>query len=196
MNVLQHIEVDPMSAEAFTILRGQTIRIVDVAGGQPGDLVAFNLHDLSERFSQARTRVENRTCTVTTGHHLWTNTLPPRVMFTIIADTAGNHNLLYRPCCRYALETRFGVSRDGCQENLARALAPWGLSLLDIPDPLSVFFNVIVAADGTFSIGEQRSRPGDSIALRAEMDCLLAVSTCSVPREGKENSGFAVEVGT
>lgn len=194
MQVMQRIEVAPMSAEAFTVAEGQTLRIVDVAGGQPGDFVAFNRHDLAERFSQSRTRVENRTCTVTAGHQLWTNVLPPRVMFTITEDTAEGHDLLYTPCCRYALEARFGVSRDGCHENLARALGPWGLSLPDVPDPLNLFFNVTIAGDGRLTIGKHRSRPGDRVVLRAEMDCLVAVSTCSVPIEGKVSSGYTIEV--
>lgn len=190
----RQIDIPPMSARAFTVEQGETVRIVDVEGGQPGDLVAFNLHDLSEHFSQSRTRVENHTCSVTTGHRLWTNTLPPKIMFTITEDSAGDHDLLYTPCCRYALETRFKLSRDGCHEHLAKALAPWNISLQEIPDPLNLFFSVNVESDGTLSIGKHRSLPGDYIELRAEMDCLAAISTCSVPLEEKSNSGFTIEI--
>lgn len=195
MTEKRRIDIPAMSAVAFTVESGETIRICDTEGGQPGDLVAFNLHDLSERFSQSRTRVENRACRITTGHRLWTNALPPKVMFAITGDTAGNHDLLYTPCSRYALEKRFGVSRDGCQENLAKALAPWGISVSQIPDPLNLFFTVNVEADGTMSIGEHGSRAGDFVELRAEMDSLVAVSTCAVPAQGKANSGFTVQIG-
>ena len=195
MRIAKRIEVAPTSAEALAVLRGQTVRIVDVAGGQPGDLVAFNQHDLSERFSQARTRVEERACKVTTGNQLWTNTQPPRAMLTIVEDAAGGHDLLYTPCCRYALEKRFGVSGDGCLEHLAGALAPWGLTAGDVPDPLNLFFDVRVGPGGAISIGEHRSSTGDSIVLRAEMDCLLAVSTCSVPKQAGPSTGFVIEVG-
>ena len=106
---------------------GETVRIVDLEGKQPGDPVAFKTDDFAVKLSQARTRVENQRVAVTQGHALWTNTFPPEVMFTITEDTYGTHDLLYPPCCRYALEKRFGVSRDGCLEHLAKALEPWGV---------------------------------------------------------------------
>lgn len=194
MPKVEFLPVPPMAARAVALLRGQRLRVVDSAGGQPGDLVAFSLHDLSERFSQARTRVENRSCRLGIGGRLWSNLQPPRVMLTITADQSGQHDLLYTACCRYALEKRFGVSRDGCLENLTAALAPWGLGLRDVPDPLNLFFHVTVAPGGELTIGAHPSRPGDTIELRAEMDCLIAVSTCAVPQPGRSNSGFVLEV--
>jgi len=183
-----------MSAVAFTVAAGGRLRIEDCAGGQPGDLIAFNLHDLEETFGQARTRVEERNCRVTAGSRLWTSALPPRVMFTVLEETAGIHDLLYLPCCRYALETRFGVSRDGCHEQLARALAPWNIPSTRLPAPLNLFFTVLIEPSGRIGIGEQTSRPGDSITIRAEMDCLVAVAACSAPRVKGENTGYRVEI--
>lgn len=183
--------IAPASAQAFTIRAGQTLRVVDIAGGQAGDLVAFHLHDLEEAFSQARTRVENRAFRVTLGHALWTDAAWPRIMFTVVEDTGGGHDLLYTPCCRYALEQRFGVSRDGCLENLTRALRP--RLTRKVPDPLNLFFNVCADPAGPIRIGQPLSRPGSRIDLRAEMDCLVAVSTCAVPKD-TPNTGYEVEI--
>lgn len=188
------IDIPPTSAAAFTVTGNQTIRITDIQGGQPGDFVAWNADDLSEHFSQSRTRVENRSCTVTAGNSLWTNAIPPRIMFQITRDTAGNHDLLYTPCCRYALQKRFAISRSGCLENLAQALKPWKIAATDIPDPLNLFFNVNVAPDSRLSIGHHSSQAGDCMELRAEIDALVAISTCAVPIEGRPNSGFIVDV--
>jgi len=184
--------IPPMSAKALLVPHGHTLRITDIEGCQPGDLVAFNADDLSERFSQARTRVENRKVTATTGDALWSNAQPPKAMMTIAADTFGAHDLLYTPCCRYALEQRFGVSRPGCLEHLAEALAPWGIGLADVPDPLNLFFRVLVGPNGELRIGDAAWEPGDHIDLRAEIDCLVAVSTCSVPIAGRANTAFEV----
>ena len=49
-------------------------------------------------------------------------------------------------------------------------------------------------AAGEIKIGEQASKPGDHIDLRAEMDSLVAVSTCSVPLAGRPNSAFQVRI--
>lgn len=183
-----------MSAKTFIIRKEESMRIIDIEGEQAGDFIAFNANDFSEKFSQARTRIENHKFKVTEGDRLWTNTIPPKVMFTITKDTCGTHDLLYVPCCRYALALRFGVSRDGCHENLTRALEPWKIAEHEIPDPLNIFFNVEVDPVGEIKIGEQVSRPGDYIELRAEMDCVVSVSTCSAPLADKPNSAFQIKI--
>lgn len=188
------IEIAPRSAEAFEVRRGQSVRVIDVAGGQPGDFVAINPENLAERFSQSRTRVEEQATRVTAGHRLWTNTQPPRVMFTITADTCGRHDLLYSPCCRYALEKRFGCERDGCLEHLTAALAAWGIPPQDVPDPLSLFFCVERTTDGKIALGRHDSQAGAVIELRAEMDSVVAISTCSVPLPEKPSTGYRVEI--
>jgi len=183
-----------MSARAFIVRAGGTVRIVDLQGKQPGDLVAFKADDLAVKLSQTRTRVENHRVAVTQGHALWTNMFPPEVMLTIIRDTYGTHDLLYPPCCRYALEKRFGVSRDGCLEHLAKALKPWDVRPHEIPDPLNLFFHVSVDRAGDMEVSEPTSRPGASIELKAEMDCIVAISTCSVPWPEVKNSTYRVEI--
>lgn len=194
MNVCEELIVPPMSARAFTLRTGQTVSVVDLKGRQPGDLVVFKAGDLAVKMSQARTRVECRRVAVTQGDDLWTNTFPPEVMLTIIRDTHGVHDLLYPPCCRYALEKRFGVSRDGCLEHLAKALEPWGVKSHEIPDPLNLFFRVSVDGAGGMKVCEPMSEAGSSVDLRAKMDCVVAVATCSVPFPGREHSGYLIKI--
>jgi len=188
------LDIPPMSAQAFPVKAGQMLRITDVDGRQPGDFVAFSTSDLSVKFSQARTRVENGAVAITQGAALWTNTFPPKVMFTIAADMHGGHDLLYPPCCRFAFEKRFGLSRDGCLEHLARALEPWNVLPHQIPDPLNLFFNVAVDGYGRMSVLEPSSLPGSTIVLKAEMDAVVAISTCSVSNPAKANSEYQVQI--
>ena len=194
MNVCQEMIVPAMSAHGFEVKAGQVVRIVDVRGEQPGDFVAFKASDLGVKLSQARTRVENGKVTVTEGDSLWTNTFPPEVMLTIVKDTHGSHDLLYPPCCRYAMEKRFGVSRDGCLENLVGALEGWQVKPHEIPEPLNLFFRVTLNEAGGMELGAADSRPGSLIELRAEMDCIVGVSTCAVPIAGKENTEYKIEI--
>ena len=186
----ESIEVPPMSGRAFEVPRGTVLRITDVDGGQPGDLVAYNLDNLSESFDQACTRVENRAIRLTTGGRLWTSGHPRRPLMTIVEDTAGSHDLLYAACSRYALEERFDVSRDGCEENLAEALRKWEVQ--NVPNPLNLFFGVDVGSDGSLAISTPTSSAGDYIELRVEVDSLVAVSSCSVPKANGPNSGYTI----
>lgn len=188
------IDIPPASARAFNVAPGEVIRVTDTAGGQPGDFVALRADDLSVHLSQARTRVENGVIALTRGHELWTNTFPPEVMFRIGGDTGGPHDLLYPPCCRYALEKRFGVSRDGCLENLAAALKPWGVRPHEVPDPLNLFFRVAVAEGHAMRVTPPDSAAGSFIELRAAMPCVVAISTCAAPRAGRASTGYVVEV--
>jgi len=169
------------------------VRIIDEAGGQPGDLVAFDAGDPRERFSQARTRVENGVYRLTRGHALWSNAVPPRILLTVTGDTAGGHDLLYTPCNRYALAKRFGVEGEGCQEHLAAVLAPWGIRVEEVPDPLNLFFPVTADPEGTIRVEAATGAAGQWIELRAERECRVAVSTCAVPRPGRLNSGYTLE---
>jgi uncharacterized protein len=188
------IDIGPMSAKAFAVKCGQRVKIIDTEGGQPGDFVAFKAEDFGEFFSQSRTRVENQRYKITTGHKLWTNVVPANIMFEVVADMAGNHDLLYTPCSRDVLVKRFGVSRDGCLENLARALSDFSISQVNIPDPLNLFFNVDAAPEGNIAIASHQSQAGDFIELGVRMNCIVAISACSVPHKNKTNSGFTVEI--
>ncbi len=196
MSEVRHLEVAPCSAHAFSVPPRARVRVTDLQGGQPGDLVAFSADDLLVRLSAARTRVENGKVTVTAGDGLWSNAQPPGVLLTMVEDTCEGHDLLYAPCCRYALRERFGVDRDGCLELLLEALAPWGVALHEVPDPVNLFFRVLVDARGRLRIGPRPSTAGDFVELRAEAACVVAVSACPAPRPDGPNTGFAVRVAT
>jgi uncharacterized protein YcgI (DUF1989 family) len=194
MRIVRELAVPPCSGLAVELAAGQVLRITDTAGGQPGDLVAFRRDRLAAKLSQARTRVENGRVAITIGHRLWTNQFPPEALLEIVEDTAGPHDLLFTPCCRYALVKRFGVDRDGCLEHLAQALAPWQIAPHEVPDPLNLFFRVAVDDAGAMRVSPPASAPGSVIALRAEVPCLVAIATCAVPFAGRAPSGYQLQV--
>jgi len=192
--IISDIRISPVSARAFFLKKGSTIKIVDIKGGQAGDFVAFKAGDFKVHMSQTRTRVENGKVSVTGGDSIWTNTFPPEVMLVIRRDTAGPHDLLYPPCCRYALKKRFHISRNGCLENLVKALRKWKVKPSEVPDPLNLFFRVSVDRAGRMHVLSPVSQAGSYIEIEAMMDCVVAVSTCSVPVAGRRNSGYMVKI--
>ncbi len=57
-----------------------------------------------------------------------------------------------------------------------------------MPSPLNLWMNIPFAADGAQSWGEPLSKPGDYVILRAELDCIVAMSACPqdiLPINGK-----------
>lgn len=194
MTLMLETIIPPMSGRAFELKAGDIISITDIEGGQPGDFVVFDRHDFTVRFNQARTRVENAKYTVGAGDKLWSGSNPPFVMLEIMPESQGIHSLMYSPCCRYALKKRFNVSCDGCFEHLQAVLSEYGVGASLIPDPLSLFFNAVTGMDGVLGIGQHQSRSGDTIFLRALVDSLVAVTTCSVPIAGRKNSPYKVRL--
>jgi hypothetical protein len=92
------------------------------------------------------------------------------------------------PACdptRYSVE--FGVpGHRNCLENMLDGLRGRGLEGLlgravdglDVPEPMNLFQNTPVAADGRVGIAEGTSQPGGMIVFRALMDVVGALSSC------------------
>lgn len=175
--VIRDVVLPPAGHLAVEVAKGQVVRVIDLEGQQVADFLCFNRHRLEERLSPPNTVLLNRTIRLTTGHSLFSDEAGR--MMTIIADTGGLHDILAGACSRFTNEFRYGVpDTPNCRDNFAAALAPYGLRWKDIPYNLNVFMHVAVEPDGTTEIREPISKAGDFIDLRADMDCLVAISNC------------------
>ena len=93
----------------------------------------------------------------------------------------GRHDFLYTPCSAETFALLYGETghHPSCLENLARNLAAYGVTPDDIPTTFNIFMNVEIGADGRLTILPPRSRAGDYIELRAEMDLVVGLTACS-----------------
>jgi uncharacterized protein YcgI (DUF1989 family) len=171
--------IEPQSGTALELLRGQVLRIIDPCGQQVADVVAFGRDDRDEWLSSGRSIDYNDTIRFTSGHALYSNR--SHAMFTIVGDTVGCHDFLYTPCCRetFTLIYKHTGAHPSCFDNLARSLEPFGIPPDRIPTTFNVFMNVEIASDGRVAVRPPRSRPGDRIELRAEMDLVVGLTACS-----------------
>jgi uncharacterized protein len=179
-NVTEAVEdftLAPRGCMARELPRGQSLRVTDIEGKQVGDLIAFALDDLGEKFWVSNTIRLNGTVYPTKGHVLYSELSRP--MLRITDDTCGVHDLLAGSCNAEIDKVRYGVDdHKGCVENFLSALAPWGIERKDIPMSMNLFMNCPVATDGGWQIVEPSSTAGDHIDFRAEMDLLVALSNC------------------
>ena len=190
-------------ARAFEVTRGRTLRIHQIEGGQVGDCVFYNARDHREMYHVGQTWAINVICgTGTSKSFKYFYSKPPRenVMMTVVADSYGDHwgNMGGR-CSKRLYELRDNIA-DGhrsCQENLAEALAPYGLSGDDIVDVFNVFMTVDLRTDGSFTIRPTTAGPDDYIDLRADMDILAAISACPAdtsPTNGGKSAPLGVRI--
>jgi uncharacterized protein len=157
--------------------RGEQLRIIDIEGGQTGDLVAFSA-DRKHRLSSGRTFDYGGKIYVSTGDVLWSDRSEP--MLTIVADDVGKHDLLYAPCSIEMYRMQYGVTdyHANCYDNLCSAFRELGIEPEPLPSSLNFFMNADVGPGGRLSFLPLRTRAGAAITLRAEMDLLIALTSC------------------
>jgi uncharacterized protein YcgI (DUF1989 family) len=174
----QH-HIQPQTGIGLVLERGQILRVIDPQGEQVSDVMAFARDDTTEWLSSGRTIDYNNTIYVTTGHQLYSNKSRP--MLTIVEDRVGRHDFLLTPCSQEMFEILYKHEghHPSCFENLEMGLAQFGIKGHQIPTTFNVFMDVAVAPSGELTIGPPRSRPGDFIDLRAEMDLFVGVTACS-----------------
>ena len=207
MSLLKSAVIGKNSGAAFEIKQGQRLRI---AGKTIVDFVAFNLHDLSERFDQARTKTNQVKIFISSGDVLYSKRNNP--MLSIVADTftEGRHDLQKGMCSRRRFEmVARGESKrvfaegvdinpkkadeipdHGCWENLSNAVKPWNIAPDDVPSPFNIFQCMRIDPE-TGVMYDTMVRPKEEahVDFRAEMDLLVAASAC--PESGR---GQAIRV--
>jgi uncharacterized protein len=181
------------SAQAFCVAQGESFRIVAVEGPQVADLNAYVADDLDEYFSAGATR-RLYGIYVAEGESLVTNPGRERRLLTLVADTvphrpgrrgARAHCLVFPRCTRAIYEYWCGDPRHpNCQDQLAAAIAGYGLSPDRTHDTLNVFQKVGVKEDGSLFIEPSDARRGDYVEFRAELDALVVVSACPADAVG------------
>lgn len=185
------VHIPAFSGRGFVVRRGQTIKVIDVEGQQIGDFVCFNLHNPREKLSPSETFTfnsispgSNFSLNLSVGGKFYSNAQNP--MFEITEDCAnGMHDILFPPCSSAVYLVLFGEpGHPNCRANLTQAVKPFGLDYLDVPSPVNLFQNSRPKEDGTIKFRPPTTKPGDYICLKALLDCIVAISSCSFDRDG------------
>ena len=183
MTTSRLVTIPARGGKAAFVEAGQRIRVINTHGQQVVDTWAFRRDELTEFMSMEHSRTFLSRIMARVGDSMVTNHRRPILTLvedtTVEGDSAGIHDTLLAACDRYRYEL-LGCEgyHDNCTDNLAAALAELGLTPPETPSPWNLFMNIPVASDGIVSFQAPVSRPGDSVTLRAEMDCVVAFSAC------------------
>jgi uncharacterized protein len=190
MQIVREETISPAGHFATEVRQGQVLRITDIEGQQVADLVTINAHNLAEKISVMNTINLNKQVFPRVGYVLYSD--EANAMMTIIADTCGVHDMLAGACSGFTNQKRYGVNKsNNCRDNLAAALEPWGIAWKDVPFNMNVFMNCPIGSDGNWSIQVPKSKAGDFIDFRAEMDVIAAFSNC--PQIHNACNGFRLK---
>jgi uncharacterized protein YcgI (DUF1989 family) len=187
---------------AIVVRAGQVLRVrqPEGAGGQVGDFNAWNLDDPREHFWGSRTALYHGTH-VTTGHQLHSTWPGERPMMTILADSVGGrrsergalqHDVVMGRCSQSYRRWRYDdpAATAGCQEILAATIEPFGLGPEHVHDALNLFMATAVGPDDRFFFDASDAQEGEFVDIRAEIDCLVAISACPGACTGPGASGL------
>ena len=172
--------IPPRHGVAFTLKKGQQLKVVDLEGEQVADFICYNLHDKAEYLSSGRTIDYAETIFLTKGHPFYSNR--SNIMFDMIEDTVGRHDFLLTPCSSEMFRIIYGHTNphQGCFGNLSNALKEFGIAPDNIPTTFNIFMHVTVdGVTGKVGVYPPLSKAGDYVILKARTDLIVGLTACS-----------------
>jgi len=167
--------------------RGTALRFTDLEAGANVAVLFWNFEEKNERYNMPDTLKAQHTAFLTHGHCGFSDM--GRVLFSIVADTAGWHDTVCGVMDDALMNERFGTKRfqehrnamqRSGKEGLLKEMGRWGLGKRDLHANVNLFSKVTADIDGNlvFVAGKPA---GTFVDLRFDMDVLLALSTCPHP---------------
>lgn len=176
--------IQACSGQSIDVRKNEKITVIDIDGTQVVDFFAESRQNPLEFLSTGVTIDCNESLRLKVGDTIFTNLYNP--MFKLLLDDVGEHDLLH-PCCRPEMYKFFyhnGKGHSNCLENINGCLKEQH----PIIHPVNLFMYTKINSDGSISVEQPISKPGDKVVLKAEMDVRLGIAACSVS-ESKCNGG-------
>ncbi len=181
--VVDEFIIPKCSSKAFIVKKGQVLRVMEYEGKQVADVRFLNAHDYREQFA-ARLSAALNSVEGIGGmkriEKLYSKLPWERVMLTVIDDKVGDH--LFAGQCTPKMLELWGQKGKSCADLFDECLKPFGLSMIDLDSNgvFNVFMPCRYADDenGGFEYQRPSCEKGDYIDFLAEMDVLVAATSC------------------
>lgn len=173
---------------SLVVKRGYTLQLTDLSGGANVGLLVINQDEKSERYNMADTLKAQHVSRLCGGLVLYSDM--GRVMMSITDDDCGWHDTICGTTDAAMIAEQYGeldfqtarndYYRNG-RDGLLMELGRWGLSRRDLVANVNLFSRVVPADDGALEFVAGNSSAGSSVSLRAELNCLVVLSTAPHP---------------
>ncbi|WP_157218416.1 DUF1989 domain-containing protein [Flavisphingomonas formosensis] len=177
------IRIDAATARAYRVAAGDYIQIIDVAGKQCSDFLAFDAAALAGGTEYGLDPTVTRTLMgaafSSPGLHSRYFDARMRPLVEVVRDTVGRHDTFLLACNAKYYDDLGYPGHANCTENFNRALDPHGVAPRKGWPAINFFYNTAVGHDDRIGMDEPWSRPGDYVLLRALTDLVCASSSCT-----------------
>lgn len=170
------------TAASYQVRADEYIQVIDVAGRQCSDFLAFHHDDLQ--------RGIERGLDATTTRTLMGNSYPQpglyskfydqdmRATVEVIRDTVGRHDTFALACtAKYYADMGY-PGHSNCSDNFNAALEAYSIAARAGWPAINFFYNTGIDRNNVIFMDEPWSRPGDYVLLRALTDLVCASSAC------------------
>jgi aminomethyltransferase len=176
------IRINIASAESFEVYSGEYIQIIDVAGRQCSDFLAFNRKELDKGNVLG---LDSTTTRSMTGM-----SYPKPGLFSkffdrdrnplveVVQDTVGRHDTFNLACTTRYYEDMGYFGHPNCSDNFNDALKDYPVGNYRGWPAINFFFNTNVDCHNNIWSDEPWSRPGDYVMMRALTDLVCGTSAC------------------
>lgn len=179
---VRELRIPHSSARTYAVRAGEWIQIIDVAGKQSSDFLAFDQAALARGEELTLDAAATRTLAGATlpqpGLHSRLADARQQPMLEVVQDTVGRHDSFLLACTPKFYEDSGYFGHVSCTENFNRELAPLGIRPRPGWPAINFFFNTQVQPCGAVTLDEPWSRSGDYVLLRATRDLICASSAC------------------
>ena len=206
------------SAESYEVKEGEYIQIIDPAGRQCSDFLAFDTKKLNEGIESIISATATRT--------FMGGGYPMPGLFSkffdayhdpvieVVRDTVGRHDTFNYACTSKYYEDMGYMGHINCSDNFNTVLKKYEVNPRKGWTAINLFFNTAIDANNVASFDEPWSRPGDYVLFRAlkDLTCVSSACPCDVdaangwnptdifvriyPKEKKISKGVAFRVNT
>jgi aminomethyltransferase len=170
------------SALEYEVRAGEYVQIIDVAGRQCSDFLAFERRALDRGEAAGLDATTTRTLMGAAypgpGLHAKFFDRHMRPLVEVVHDTVGRHDTFNLACTARYYEDMGYFGHPNCSTNFNAALAPFGIEPERGWPAINFFYNTHVDARNVIYFDEPWSRPGDYVLLRAVTDLVCASSAC------------------
>ena len=170
------------SAEAYEVKAGEYIQIIDVAGQQCSDFLAFDARRLAQAVERSLDATTTRTLMGASypspGLYARFYDQDMEALVTVVRDTVGRHDTFGLACSARYYEEAGYPGHPNCSDNFNAVLATFDIAGRKGWPALNLFFNSGIDGHNQLFFDEPWSRAGDYVLFQAERDLVCASSAC------------------